>query len=428
MVEALELATEGWPAGMQMVELSLPARDDLPAFITDFSGTHRYIIDYLLEEVLANLTPDERDFLTRTALLDRFSAALCAAVCDLEDGGQAQTMLEAFERANLFLIPLDDQRRWYRYHHLLADILRTGIPDETRLAVYRAAARWQAGAGDPSEAVRYALAGQDYTLAVEVLQRITLPTVRSGQVVTALNWLEAIPRPLLLQTADLAAYRAWFLLFNGQIREALAWIDTLETSLPPETPGTIRGLLIGLKYWMKMAAGGQLDSPMLRMALDLIDPLDRNFRPLILLAYGQSLQDPGDFAGAEACFREAAQLAESNSDPLSAIAIRNNLAFLLHHTGRLDEGIAVCRQSMVMYTDTSGQPTLIARIACIPLGCCLFARGENEVARQELLRGISAVRQLGVYEIFAQPAETALVQLQADLGDLPGALERNVWL
>jgi LuxR family transcriptional regulator, maltose regulon positive regulatory protein len=157
-VAALEERTEGWIAALQLAALSIQGRDDVAGFIAGFTGDDRYIVDYLVEEVLQRQPDQIRSFLLQTSILDRLSGPLCNAVTG-QDGGKA--MLEALERGNLFVVPLDDRRRWYRYHHLFADVLHARLLDEQPNRVpdlHRRASAWYERNGERSEAIRHALA------------------------------------------------------------------------------------------------------------------------------------------------------------------------------------------------------------------------------------------------------------------------------
>ncbi len=161
VVAALGERTEGWAAGLQLAALSLRGRADVSGFVAEFSGSHRYVLDYLTEEVLDRQTAEVRTFLLETSALERLSGPLCDAVLDRRD---SQRLLEAIERDNLFLLPLDGERRWWRYHHLFADLLRARLSHEQpdRVAVlHRAAALWYERRGLPDDAVRHALAAGD---------------------------------------------------------------------------------------------------------------------------------------------------------------------------------------------------------------------------------------------------------------------------
>ena len=169
-VAALEKRTEGWIAALQLAALSLQGRDDVADFITGFTGDDRFVVDYLAEEVLERQPEDVRRFLLRTCILDRLTGALCDAVTG-EEGGQST--LEVLDRRNLFVIPLDPRREWYRYHHLFADVLRASLlrDEPDRVAdLHRRASVWFEQRGERSEAIRHALAGEDYERAADMIE------------------------------------------------------------------------------------------------------------------------------------------------------------------------------------------------------------------------------------------------------------------
>ena len=169
-VAALEGRTEGWIAALQLAALSIQGRDDVAGFIAGFAGDDRYIVDYLVEEVLQRQPERVRSFLLETSILSRLSGPLCDAVTG-QDGGKA--MLEALDRGNLFLVPLDDRRQWYRYHHLFADVLRAHLLDEQPERVpelHRRACEWYEEHGDRSEAIRHAMAGEDFERAADLVE------------------------------------------------------------------------------------------------------------------------------------------------------------------------------------------------------------------------------------------------------------------
>ena len=222
-VAALEMRTEGWIAGLQLAALSLRGRPDGRAFIAAFSGSQRFIADYLIEEVLERQPADVRTFLLETAILDR----LCGPLCDAVTGGRGdesnrvfgQGMLERIEAANLFVVPLDDARGWYRYHHLFADVLHNRLrhlyPDRVP-DLYRRASDWCAGQGLTSEAIEYAFAGRDWSHAAMLLDVAYRPLINRGQQVTLQRWFEMLPEAVRDAHPWLTVNYAWLLLFNGE--------------------------------------------------------------------------------------------------------------------------------------------------------------------------------------------------------------------
>ncbi|MGN6565435.1 MAG: LuxR C-terminal-related transcriptional regulator [Thermomicrobiales bacterium] len=235
-VAALETRTEGWIAALQLAALSLRGRDDAAGFIAGFAGDDRYIVDYLVEEVLRRQPDPVRAFLLHTAILDRLSGPLCDVVTG-QAGGQAT--LEALERANLFLVPLDGRRRWYRYHHLFADVLRAHLLDEQPDHVpdlHRRASDWYEQHDLPDEAIRHALAAGDFARAADLVERVGLVMFQGRQQATVLGWLRALPDELLRYRPVLSVWYAHALLAGGvlagvedRLRDAERWLNTSAT-------------------------------------------------------------------------------------------------------------------------------------------------------------------------------------------------------
>ena len=204
-VIALETRTEGWIAGLQLAALSMRGRNDVSGFIRSFAGDDRYIVDYLIEEVLQRQPERIRSFLLQTAILDRLSGPLCDAVTELDDG---QGMLEALERGNLFVIPLDDKRRWYRYHHLFADVLRARLPvehPELIATLHRRASTWFEQHGSITEAIRHALAARDFDHAADMVELAARAMSQNRQEATTLGWLRALPDEVVRRRPVLSA-------------------------------------------------------------------------------------------------------------------------------------------------------------------------------------------------------------------------------
>jgi LuxR family maltose regulon positive regulatory protein len=227
-IVALETRTEGWIAGLQLAALSLRQQEDVAGFISTFTGSHRFLIDYLVEEVLQHQPDRVREFLLRTAFLDRLTGPLCDTVTGL-DGGSA--MLATLERDNLFVVPLDDQRQWYRYHHLFAEVLRSRVlqehPDHVP-AVHSAASEWYERNGFAEDAVRHALAAQDFERAARLIESALPEARRSRHDATLLGWLTTLPDDLVRRRPALSVVRAWLLLVSGDLEAVEPWLDEAE--------------------------------------------------------------------------------------------------------------------------------------------------------------------------------------------------------
>lgn len=231
-IAMLEARTEGWIAGLQLAALSMQGRKDVSGFIEAFAGDNRHIVDYLVEEVLQRQPEPIRHFLLQTAILDQLSGPLCAAVTQQSDG---RARLQALEQGNFFLIPLDDRRYWYRYHHLFADVLRLHLHAELSEqvpALHRRASAWHAQNGWPAEAIRHALAGEDFEQAANLIERSVPEMQQNRQEARLLSWFQALPESVFRNRPVLTVHYAGTLLQNGHLdgverwlREAERWLE-----------------------------------------------------------------------------------------------------------------------------------------------------------------------------------------------------------
>jgi LuxR family transcriptional regulator, maltose regulon positive regulatory protein len=231
-VSALESRTEGWAAALQLVSLSMQGRDDIGAFIEGFAGTDRYVVDYLADEVLSRQSDEVRDFLERTSILAPLGGDLCDRV--LERTG-SQAMLEGLDRANLFLVPLDDHRSWYRYHHLFADVLQARLRSERPDLVpglHLRASRWYEEGGDPVSAVRHALAAGDVDRAADLIEAATPTLQRDRKEATLRRWLDDMPDAVVQPRPVLAIAFVGALMSSNEFSDVDRRLRDIERQLP----------------------------------------------------------------------------------------------------------------------------------------------------------------------------------------------------
>jgi LuxR family maltose regulon positive regulatory protein len=243
-VAGLTARTEGWIAGLQLAALALRDRDDPSEFIRTFSGSNRFVVDYLATEVLARLPTAVQAFLLQTSILDRLCGDLADAVLERAEDGSAsgRETLVALERANLFVIPLDDRREWYRYHHLFADVLRQRLAQSMSgyeiARLHDRASAWDERNGLVPEAIGHALEGKDWSRATLLLERSGIGLVVAGQVQTVLAWIDRVPQEHLLNRPRLCITDALALLFAGDLAGAESRVTDAERSIEPGTPAT----------------------------------------------------------------------------------------------------------------------------------------------------------------------------------------------
>jgi LuxR family maltose regulon positive regulatory protein len=262
-VAALEARTEGWIAGLQLAALAMRDHRDRNGFIRNFGGSNRYIVDYLAAEVLAFQPAHMQTFLLHTAMLDRMCGPLCDAVLRQETGdveviavnlrtgvvASSQLLLEELERANLFVVPLDDDRQWYRYHHLFAEVLRqrltTSTPTDAVATLHRRASLWYEQQRFIGEAMHHARLASDNERVVHLIEQHGLRTIVGGRVQTVLDWLSALPDATLRARPLLCIIHSLALLFTNQLMAAEACVQDAERCIQPSTPAAKVQLIQG---------------------------------------------------------------------------------------------------------------------------------------------------------------------------------------
>jgi LuxR family maltose regulon positive regulatory protein len=318
-VAALEARTEGWIVGLQLAALSMQGLQDTAAFIQSFTGTHRFVLDYLLEEVLHRQTEPIQRFLLDTSILERLCGPLCDAVLG-DTAPSGQDTLEYLERVNLFVVPLDHERRWYRYHHLFAGLLQDRIAraQPARVALlHQRASDWFARNDFPTEAVRHALAIEDRSRAADLIERFASEWPMRAGVATTLGWLESFPAQMRLDRPELGLTYAWTLFMDGQLDRAEQFLGELMPLVRSEPHHlgevfAIRVMIAAYRHDMPTVIALADD------ALSLIPTEAVSPRSRILLSLGVAHSDiGGDLGAAKRAFREAYDAGMAASPPSS---------------------------------------------------------------------------------------------------------------
>ncbi|MGE5553727.1 MAG: LuxR C-terminal-related transcriptional regulator [Betaproteobacteria bacterium] len=416
--------TEGWAAGLQLAALSLQGRDpeESEAFLAAFGGSHRYIIDYLVDEVLSRQDPALREFLRRTAVLDRFTPQLCDVVTDRDD---SREMLRKIEANNLFLIPLDGEREWFRYHHLFADSLRTEVKKAERAEVHLRAAKWFEDRGDLPEAVEQALASGEMTEAARLIGR-AVPEMflqSEREVATLRNWLESLPDEIVRANDDLTAVKAWVQYLARRPREAEAFLAGIPAAERAAMSAYNQGRLLSLEAHMAVRRGDNARAADLaRAALGTMDgEADPVTRASTLNALGGSLARLGDMDGAESAFQEAHELTRAFPRAFISVVIVASLSRLLELRGRRREAETICRRSYQSLLDGVGRPSAFGGILAVRLGIMAYEADELFEARMLLETGLELRRAIAYLED-TQGEDHLALTLDA-LGEHAAALE-----
>lgn len=426
-VAALAARTEGWVASLQLAGLALRSQQEQSAFLERFSGSHRYVIDYLLDEVLMQQPPEVREFLIRTSILERFCAPLCDALLRSDDDGvgvadsPADEILRDLEKANLFLVPLDDDRTWYRYHRLFADVLRSDLSSERARSLHRRAADWYAEAGLQHEAIRHALAGGDFAAAATWILEASDGLIRNGRIVTLLDWLDALPPTVIAEYPNLLTNKALGLLLAGKLDAVEATLSELEALGIADTP-EVQGHMLTVRAWLADARGLPRVPDTAERALELLPEDAMLFRILALIPLSHARTAAGDVVGATEALRQAYGLAEDADQPFAALGALANLAFNLLERGERREALALCEAALSRYVDARGRPLPVLGLVYLPLATIHYLGDNLEEAERYAREGLALCRQLFSDAMAGGDAERVLAQIYFARGEPEKAL------
>lgn len=392
-VSALRARTEGWAAGLYLAGLSLRGRDDAGAFIADFAGDDRLVVDYLAAEVLEGQAPERREFLLRTAILGRLSGPLCDAVAGTT--GSARVLAE-LERSNLFLVPLDNRREWYRYHHLFGELLRHELAltaPEAVAGLHRRAAAWHLSAGAIDEAVRHSAAGGDLEGAADLIAENWMGYERSGWTVTTEGWLALLPPERVRADPRLCMAEALIRLNLGRPDEATPWLDDAEAAMAvpgaPGDPEALAGGLASARSLVRLLAGdahgGVAEG---RRAMEITPERQTWWRTLACMALGISLHAAGEGEEAYPILEEAADCGAACGASALVVVSLSHLADTDFRRGDADLAEERSRRAIALAEDERHSEYPHAAGAHVNLARVLAARGESEEARAQADRGV----------------------------------------
>jgi LuxR family maltose regulon positive regulatory protein len=439
-VTALEERTEGWIAGLQLAAIALQSlvamqgRNDIPEFVQAFKGSHLYVAEYLVEEVLQRQTEDVRNFLLKTSILKRMNAELCEVVVGklepLNDPTfqRATDILRGLEQANLFLIPLDGESRWFRYHHLFADLLQARLqkayPKDEIAALHLRAAAWYEQNGNMVEAVQHTFSAGDFEKAALLVDRLGQTMIFTDQHNILNNWLDALPRALIQLHPRLQIYRLLIDLSKGTLdmfEQTLLENEKLIKALPP-SPQNDRLLGVAMVH-LSLFFAFQNTTRAIQIAQEALDEVpegDLKMRAYLYSAFYRAYGMEGDVDKAAQAYRESFRLAEAAGQYGMISNTTMIRAFDLCQYGRLDEAARYCQLVINAGPRTKQKVFYPAGPSYIGLAGVHLERNNLEKAEEYLNRGLELCHQGAMHGLF-----TGYVQ-KSRLHQAKGELEESL--
>ena len=430
-VAALEERTEGWIAALQLAALSMEGRDDVTEFIAGFAGDDRYIVDYLVEEVVQRQPDRVQSFLLQTSVLGRLSAPLCDAVTGQNDG---KAVLEALDRANLFLVPLDGGRRWYRYHHLFADVLHARLLDEQPDLVpdlHRRASAWYEQAGETAVAIDHALAAKDFERAADLVEKAAPVMRRERREATLRGWFEKLPEELFTTRPVLSMNYVGALMSTGEIEGVEARLQDVERSLDAPADAVyvdeeefrrLPGLVAVHRAGQSLMSGDiRATVTFARRALDLAPADDHLGRGAASALLGLAHWPLGDLQAAHDGYVEGMEELRKAGHISDVLGCAITLADIRVTQGRLGDAMRTFEQSMQLAT--SHRDTVLRGTADMHVGmsAILRERGDLKIARQHLRRSEELGEHMGLPQN-PHRWRIAMARIKETEGDLDAAV------
>jgi LuxR family transcriptional regulator, maltose regulon positive regulatory protein len=424
-VSALEARTEGWIAGLQLAALSLQGRSDVQSFLAAFTGTHRFVVDYLMEEVLRRQASDVQDFLLQTSILDRLCGSLCDALTQQTAGA---ALLDRLATENLFLAPLDDQRAWYRYHQLFADLLRARLeqtrPDRVG-ELQRRASRWYLDRELYPAAVMHALASQDVDWAATVIETAGKSWLLRSELMTVLSWLNALPSEVVRSRPRLSVLRVWVLLVSGQPQDIVESTRDIARWLETHTDDTLAPLIhaevtASEAYAARLSGDFPRAIDLSRQALQQLPATD-HLCGLIAFNLGMAQSNNGNLSEASEAFDSAARFSERAGDSEMMLLALASAAQVQRERGQLHDAERICRRVLELAGGEAAWSPMVS-FALIALGSVLYEWNDLAAAEGWLQRGLQLAQRGGNAELLIA-GYASLLWLRRAQGDRHGVVE-----
>jgi LuxR family transcriptional regulator, maltose regulon positive regulatory protein len=387
---ALDQQAEGWIAGLQLAALAMRGRRDFDAFLSSFTGHNRYVLDYLIEEVLSRQSDEVQDFLLRTSILDRLTGALCEAVTDRAGG---ETMLRTLEQAHLFIEPLDQDRAWYRYHPLFAEFLRSRLQQReaaaAMLELHRRASEWLAQHSLWPEAITHALHAQDFDHAADSIEQIARETwILRGESGTLLAWIDALPPAIVQARPRLLNIHAWALMADGQREAAAACARQVMATAAPDQIEVIGEAEAISAIITALHSDVPHTIDLAQRALDHLPITDYFVRGLVALQLGLAYDTAGNVSAAGRTYAEAAAIGRTANLRFISLMADIQLADLKAAQGQLPEAVAMYQRAAQVGAEPGWQLPIVS-MAYSNLGHVWYEWNDLDRATQALQESIA---------------------------------------
>ena len=409
-ISELESRTEGWIAGLQLAALSMQSLKDNKQFIKSFTGGHRLVLDFLIEEVLSQQPENVQNFLLKTSILNQLTGSLCDALTGHDNG---QETLETLDRANIFVVPLDDERRWYRYHHLFADLLRQRLHQtqpEKISSLHQKASAWHQQNGFIDKAIDHSLSADAFEQAANLIEVQADKAWNLGEHAKIRHWLKALPEKIFLTQPQLSIFNAWSLFLNGRERAAERSLEVAEQALDHslesdrKNSATRKEKFSGSEQ-MKIQGRAEVirasiashrrDEPGIiqhaRLALEYLPDEDSAWRNIAAITLGDNLAYKGNMPAVYLARKEELKTSKESGNTYSTMVASLKLTLILRMQGDLQQAKMICQQQMDLAKESGLSQTAIAGGILATWGELLAETNNLDEALQQARKGVDLI-------------------------------------
>lgn len=419
-LSTMEKRTEGWAVGLQLAALSLQEQADQEDFFRSFAGSSRYILDYLGQEVLDNQTSEVRDFLLRTSILDRLSASLCES---LTGSKNSQEILEYLEGHHLFILPLDQERIWYRYHRLFQDFLFKSLSETGSSeipALHVKASNWFESQGYIDQAIDHAINAGEHQHAVELIEETAESRLMRSESSAIIRWVEALPEGVILSNPSLCLIKAWAIMLRG------GPVEEMDRCLVIVERASVADPLLGSAHALRafqssMKGDAQASLEQSQRALALLPEDDVFLRSMVADNLGLVYLMLGDFSGSIESFNQAVELSHQAGNQMIAVGALCNMAGIWMLQGQLKRAWSANQQALEIATDSRGRRLPVAGKALLGLGEIAREWNDLDAATGYLNEGLELFKSFG--ELGSVVSYLSLAHIEVIRGDLQAAQE-----
>jgi len=392
-IKKIHNRSEGWISGIKLASINVMEKDEaeIHRFINDFSGSHSYIIDYLLEEVLAGLDNNTKEFLYKTSIVENLCPGLCNYLTERNDSDK---FLKELEKINLFIFPIDLNRQWYRYHRLFRDSLISSLPPSLKNKLHLKAAEWYNEAGFFRNAINEAIKAEDYKLVVEYIINSIPEYLEQGKINVLLKFLELVPEKYIINNGLLLILKSWSLFVTGGTRDALFYLDLIK-----RRPELINENNKGKSLILESLSALITDTSFKGEDLEDITVNNTHDKLFKLGSLGQIYASQGYLQQAVSTFKEAYYLARETGQNFMEILTLTNYILLLNQTGNLKEALKLCEYNLNRLLDDRNIES-IAKLLYIPFGILYYEMANYQKSKEYLKKGIEMSEEQDLVYVF----------------------------